>query len=140
MKGLVRQRARMARVRRLQHNLAASRAAEAAGQLRQLEMSSERLAQMRRELVAGQGLATGAALASAGELAMRLDAARAGLGQTIEGARAAVAMREQARLHARREQESAEKLESAAWTAAEELADRKLAKVTRLRVRRTMGE
>jgi hypothetical protein len=106
MTAAVKQRARIARVRRLQHGLAASSAAAAAGQLRSLEYSRERLTQMRCELAAVQGVTSGASMSAAGELGLRLDAARLGLAPTIEAARGAAAAREQARLHARREQES----------------------------------
>lgn len=122
----LKQRARIARVRRLQHGLAASSAAAAVDQLRNLEVSRDRLAQMRGELAAAEGETSGAWLSAAGELAMRLDAARLGLGPTIDAARSAAAAREQARLHARREQESAERLEQAAASAAEAGAERRM--------------
>lgn len=123
MSGALRQRARIARVRRVQHGLAASSAAQAAGQLRDLELSHDRLAQMRRELSAEEGMTSGAWLAAAGELASRLDTARVGLTGSINAARSLAAAREQARLQARREQESAEKLQAAAARAAAEAAD-----------------
>lgn len=126
MSPAVRQRGRVARVRRLQHGLAASSAAAAADELRSLEVSRDRLAQMRGELDAPAGETSGAWLSAAGELAMRLDAARLGLGPTIDAARSAAAARERARLHARREQESAERLEQAAASAAEAGAERRM--------------
>jgi hypothetical protein len=133
MSGALRQRARIARVRRLQHGLAASSAAEAVGQLRNLEFSRDRIARIRSELTAPAGATSGAWLSSAGELAMRLDAARIGLAGIIEAARAQAAAREQARLQARREQESADKLEQAAARAAAEAAE---ARMTRNGARR----
>jgi hypothetical protein len=133
MTAAVKQKARIARVRRLQHGLAASGAAAAAGQLRNLETSRERLAQMRIGLSASQGETSGALLSAAGELAMRLDAARLGLAPTIEAARSAAAAREQARIQARREQESAERLEQAAASAAEASAERRINKSGRRR-------
>lgn len=129
----VKQRARIARVRRLQHGLAASSAAAAVGQLRNLETSRERLVQMRGELTASEGTTSGAWLSAAGELAMRLDAARLGLAPTIDAARNAAAAREQARLQARREQESADRLEQAASAAAEASAERRMNKSGRRR-------
>jgi hypothetical protein len=129
----VKQRARIARVRRLQHGLAASSAAAAVGQLRSLEISRERLGQMRSDLSASQGETSGAQLSAAGELAMRLDAARLGLAPTIEAARNAAAAREQARLQARREQESAERLEQAAARAAQAGAERRMNRTGRRR-------
>ena len=125
MNGLVRQRARIVRVRRIQHGLAASAAAEAAGQVLQLETSRARLGRMRKELQPAEGPTSGAALARLGELAMRLDSARQGLGRSLESARSVAAVRESFRLAARRDQESAEKLERVAIGEAERLAERR---------------
>ena len=126
MNALVRQRARLARVRRIQHGLAATVAAAAAERVQLLETSRERLGQMRAELRPIEGTTDGAALARMGELAMRLDSARIGLAPTIDSARSAAALREAERLAARRDQESAEKLEAAAVRAAEEEAERRM--------------
>lgn len=125
MRNVTKQRARIARVRRLQHNLAAASAAEAASRVQMLEMNQTRLAAMRSELRAGAGIGDGAALARIGELAMRLDGARLGLGRSIDQAKMLAAARESARLAARRDQESADKLHQAAHSAAADLADRK---------------
>ena len=133
MSSALRQRQRIVKVRKIQHALAANAAAEAAGRVRNLELSRERLLQMRAELRPVEGPSSGQALAQMGELAMRLDSARLGLGQTIDSARSAAAMREAERLSARRDQESAEKLEDLAFRAAEELADQKLRGVFRRR-------
>ncbi|MFL6861967.1 MAG: hypothetical protein ACJ8DZ_03095 [Allosphingosinicella sp.] len=140
MNGLVRQRARLARVRRIQHGLAATVAAQAAGRVQMLETSRERLRQMRTELRPVEGPTTGAAMARMGELAMRLDAARHNLGPTIDSARSAAAAREDERRAARRDQESAEKLEAAASRVAEELAEQRLRQSGRGRGRLLQGE
>ena len=124
---MVRQRARIVRVRRVQHDLAAAASAKATAQLKALEHSEERLGLLRQGLGAGQGELTGAALASIGELAMRLDKAREGLGRSITGARVQGATREGVRIAARRDQESAEKLEQRAAAAARRAAERKRA-------------
>ena len=134
------QRQRIVKVRRIQYGLAASAAASAAGRVRSLELSRERLLQMRAELRPVEGPTSGQALAQMGELAMRLDSARLGLGQTIDSARSAAAMREAERLSARRDQESAEKLEDMAFRAAEELAEQKLRGVFRRRARTHSGD
>jgi hypothetical protein len=135
MSALVLQRARIARVRRIQHGQAASAAAEAAGRVQMLEMNRERLRRMRGELHPIAGPTDGAALARMGELAMRLDNARHGLGPTIDNARLAAAARESERLAARRDQESAEKLEKVAIVTAEEAAERRLRQSGRRRAR-----
>lgn len=133
MSALLRQRQRIVKVRKIQHALAANAAAAAAGRVRSLELSRERLLQMRAELKPVEGPTSGQALAQMGELAMRLDSARMGLGPTLESARSAAATREAERLVARRDQESAEKLETIAHRAAEELAEQKLRGVFRRR-------
>lgn len=131
----VQQRARIARVRRIQHGLAASAAAKALGHVEVLENNKQRLGAMRDGLGAEQGSTTGSALASRGELTMRLEAARDSLGTTIAGARAAAKLREQARLGARRQQESADKLEKQAVKAAEGAEAVRSAAPFRLRAR-----
>jgi hypothetical protein len=137
MNALVRQRARLARVRRIQHGLAATVAAAAAERVQLLESSRARLGQMRTELKPVEGPTDGAALARMGELAMRLDSARIGLGPTIDSARSAAALRETERLAARRDQESAEKLEAAALRAAEHIAEQRMKQAGRRRARMT---
>jgi hypothetical protein len=138
MKRLIQQRGRIARVRRIQHGLAASKAAEAAGKVQVIETNQAKLARMRTELKPSSGPTTGAALARMGELAMRLDQARIGLGRTLDSARSAALARESERIEARREQESAEKLQKAARAAAEALAERRPLRSGRLRAR--LGE
>ena len=140
MNGLVRQRARLARVRRIQHGLAATVAAQAAGRVQMLVTSQERLRQMRNELRPAEGPTTGAAMARMGELAMRLDSAGYNLGPTIDSARSAAAQREAERLAARRDQESAEKLEAVALRIAEEEAEQRLRQAGRGRASLFQGE
>ena len=135
MTAALRQRQRIVKVRRIQHALAANAAATAACRVRSLELSRERLRQMRAELKPVAGQTCGQALAQMGELAMRLDSARLGLAPTIESARSAAATREAERLTARRDQESAEKLEETACRAAEELAEQKMRGTFRRRVK-----
>jgi hypothetical protein len=71
---------------------------------------------------------------------MRLDSARYDLGPTIDSARSAAAAREAERRAARRDQESAEKLEAAALRAAEELAEQRLRLAGRSRARLIQGD
>lgn len=132
---LVNQRARIGRIRRIQHGLAAFAAARASDHVQMLEANEAKLKQMRMGLGAATGETSGATLASRGELAMRLESARDGLQGTIAGARAAALLREEARLDARREQESAEKLERMAASAAARAEDRKVGARFRPRLR-----
>ena len=124
---LVKQRARIGRIRRIQHGLAAFAAAKASDHVQMLEANEEKLKQMRLGLATQTGATSGATLASRGELAMRLESARDGLRPTIAGARAAAQLREAARLEARRDQESAEKLEQRAASAAARAEDKRMA-------------
>lgn len=114
----IRQRARIARVRGIQHGIASIAAAKAAGHVQFLEANEQRLKAMREGLAANAGTTCGATLAGIGELAMRLEAAREGLGPTIASAKVAARLREEARIGARREQDCAEKLERKAASAA----------------------
>lgn len=132
---LIRQRARIARVRRIQHDLAALAAAKASGHVQMLETNQQRLKVMREGLVAAPGTTSGSSLSSRNELAMRLEAARDGLGRTIDGARAAASIRERARIGARRDQESAEKLQQKALSTAERREDRRNAARFRPRIK-----
>jgi hypothetical protein len=140
MNGIVRQRARLARVRRIQHGLAASHAAAAADRVQMLEMNRDRLRRMRSELQPIEGTTSGAALARMGELGSRIDGARQGLAVTIESARSAAIAREAERVVARRDQESAERLEQAAVRAAEEIAERRFKQAGRRRASLADGE
>jgi len=140
MNGLVRQRQRIVRVRKIQHGLAASAAVEAANRVAMLEMNQARLVRMRGDLRPSEGPTTGAALARMGELAMRLDAARHGLAPSIESARSLAASLMGEQHVARRDQESAEKLEQAAIGLAEELAERRLQQNARRNGRASQGE
>jgi hypothetical protein len=135
MNRIVQQRGRIVRVRRLQHDLAASAAAEAAGKVQALESSRRRLAEMRSELRAAPGLTSGSGLARLGELAMRLEDARNGLAPSLDNARANAAQKERVRLARRRDQESAEKLQQTAAAAAEALAERQMLRAPRQRAR-----
>ena len=140
MSALVQQRQRIVRVRRIQHDAAASAAVDAAQRVQMIEGNRARLKQMRGELQPLAGLTTGAALARIGELAMRLDEARFGLGTSLDAARVVAATREGERIAARRDQESAEKLKQAAAWAAEEQSERRLRGLGRRRSRFAQGE
>lgn len=135
MTARVRQFARIARVRRIQHGFASAAAVKAAGEAELLESSAARLAQLRAGLGAGAGETSGATLASLGELAMRLDKARAGLSTAISGARSIAQAREAVRLAARRDQESVERLGGKAAATAARLAERRMPVARRPRAR-----
>ena len=114
MKALVAKRARITRVRGVQHMLATSAAASAEAQVASLENNAAKLASLRDSLTLPSGPSTGAILQNRGELAQRLDKARNGLADAIVTARAAAEKKIAERLEARQRQESAAKLDARA--------------------------
>ncbi|USI73720.1 hypothetical protein [Sphingomonas morindae] len=140
MSALVRRRERIARVRRVEHAQAAAAAAAAEAKLAQLETSESRLTQLRSSLSWELGDFSAATLASRAELALRLDEARFGLADAIEGARATAALRREERVEARIRQESATKLSSRAATDIARAAERRAAANARQREPRTLGD
>jgi hypothetical protein len=133
-------RTRIARVRKVQHSLAAAAAARAENHAQMLETSADRLAQLRFSLSIGKGMSNGAAMANLGELAMRLDDARHGLTDAIASARANASQQADIRLEARRRQESANKLEARAAAALEEFLERNAITNPRRKTRQILGE
>ena len=127
MTGLVRRRERIARVRRIEHVLAAGASAAADAQLQTLETSAARVLDLRLSLTTGVGSLTSQTLAAQGELAHRLDLARFGLADAIAGARVTAAARAAERIAARVAQESAERLAERATKEADILIERRTA-------------
>ncbi len=127
MKRAVAKTLRFARVRALQHNLAAVATSKANQQVAALEASMTKLVSLRDGMSPTPGVATGAALAASGEIAMRLDQARATVAVSAASARARAATIRQAQMRARMKQETADRLADRAVRAADELFERKLA-------------
>ena len=139
MTALVGRRERIARVRRIEHALAAGVAAAADAQLAQLESSEARLTDLRCSLSAMTGSFAAETLAARAELALRLDEARFGLVDAITAARATVAVRHDERLEARKRQESADKLGERSAQAAAQTAERRASAEVRVRTPRPLG-
>ena len=127
MKALVARRARITRVREVQHRLAMSAAATAEAQVATLETNAAKLASMRDSLSVASGPTTGAVLQNRGDLAQRLDKARDGLDDAIVSARAAAEQKIAERLEARQRQESAAKLDARAVQALSEWTEARVA-------------
>jgi len=123
----VRKSQRFARVRAVQHNLAAVAAHKAARQVEALEASIGKLVSLRDGMRAAPGTVSGGSLAATGEIAMRLDQARATVAASAANARVRALDFQQARLAARMKQESADRLTGKAIKAAEKQVERKLA-------------
>jgi hypothetical protein len=133
-------RARIARVRRIQHTLAAADATRAETHANMLETSAERLLQLRQSMSVGSGKSDGASLASLSELAMRLDNARIGLTDAIASARANATHHADMRLEARRRQESADKLGARSAQALADFLERNAIVGNRRKTRSTLGD
>jgi len=127
MKALAAKRARITRVRDVQHRLATSAAASAEAQVVNLESNAAKLASLRDSLSVPSGPTTGAALQNRGELAQRLDKARDGLASAIVSARVAAEQKIAERLEARQQQESAAKLDARAARAFAEWTEARMA-------------
>ena len=127
MNAAVRKSQRFARVRAVQHNLAAVAAHKAARQVEALEASIGKLVSLRDGMRAAPGTVSGGSLAATGEIAMRLDQARATVAASAANARVRALDFQQARLAARMKQESADRLTGKAIKAAEKQVERKLA-------------
>lgn len=125
MKSRLAKAKRFARVRTLQHNLAAVTAMRARQQVEALEASIDKLVSLRDALQPAPGPTNAAMLASSGEIAMRLDQARANVAVSVEGARHRAGLAQDARLAARRQQESADRLTDKARRAIEKQIERK---------------
>jgi hypothetical protein len=110
MSNRLRQCLRLTHVRSIQHGLAALASEHAHRRVEALEMSADQLARLRVGFGVEPGFSSGAALASVGEIAMRLDIAREGLAKSISGARDQADIAREARLAARRKQESTQRL------------------------------
>lgn len=134
MKSVVKRRERIVRVRRVQHLQAQAVVAQAETRLANLESSSDRLHRLRESLALTPGMESGATLANAAEMAMRLDGARAGLTDAIVGARAAVDKYAALRLEARIRQESAKRLGEQAARALDAYRERRAAGAGRRRL------
>ena len=127
MKALADRRARVARVRRVQHLQAVSASAVAEGRLTHLQGNADRLAAMRASLAQDLGPTSGAALGNASELAVRLDDARHGLGTAIDSARDVVTLRSAERLGAHIAREGAERLQGRAVAALQDMIEERMA-------------
>ncbi|WBO22115.1 hypothetical protein [Sphingomonas abietis] len=136
MSAIVKRRERIARVRRVEHVMAAGAAAAAESQLESLENSAARVLDLRLSLTTGMGSMLSESLAARGELAHRLDIARFGLADAIAGARAVVATKAAERVEARIRQESADRLVTRAESDADALAERRAAAHVRSRTSR----
>lgn len=136
MKALAERRARITRVREVQHLHAVGEAAAAEGKVVQLEGNAARLAALRMSLTLAPGLTSGASLGNAGEMGLRLDTVRHGLTDAIGAAKAVATARVKDRTAADIRRESAERLETRAVAELQRMIEERMAANIRHRRRK----
>ena len=139
MSNRLRQCLRLTHVRGIQHAVAVMVSQQAQQRVQYLELSEDQLVRLRGGFGAEPGFSSGAALASVGEIGMRLDLAREGLAKSLDGARDEAAIARDARLAARRKQESAKRLGEKAAAQANRKAEKKQAHAVTRRTPRLKG-
>jgi hypothetical protein len=140
MKALAQRRARVTRVREVQHLHAAGEATSAENKVVQLEANAARLVALRMSLAMAPGLTSGAALGNAGEMALRLDTVRHGLTDAIGAAKAVALARINDRTDADIQRESAERLENRAVAQLQQMIEQRMAAGIRHRAKRVMQD
>jgi len=140
MKALADRRARITRVREVQHLHAVSEAAAAEGKVVQLEGNAARLAALRMSLTLAPGMTSGASLGNAGEMGLRLDTVRHGLSDAIGAAKAVALARINDRRDADIRRESAERLENRAVAELQRMIEERMAANIRHRTRKDMRD
>ncbi|MBW8743825.1 MAG: hypothetical protein JF628_05700 [Sphingomonas sp.] len=136
MKALAERRARITRVREVQHLHAIGEAAAAEGKVVQLEGNAARLAALRMSLTLAPGITTGAGLGNAGEMGLRLDTVRHGLTDAIGAAKAIATARAKDRRDADIRRESAERLETRAVAELQQMIEERMMANIRHRARK----
>ena len=138
MRAIAERRARITRVREVQHLHAIGEAAAAEGKVIQLEGNAAKLAALRVSLTLAPGITTGAGLGNAGEMGLRLDTVRHGLSDAIGAARAIALARANDRRDADIRRESAERLENRAVAELQQLIEDRMAANIRHRRRKEL--
>jgi len=126
MRALAERRARITRVREVQHLHAIGEAAAAEGKVVQLEGNAARLAALRMSLTLAPGITTGAGIGNAGEMGLRLDTVRHGLTDAIGAAKAVATARAKDRRDADIRRESAERLETRAVAELQQMIEERM--------------
>jgi hypothetical protein len=140
MKGALKTRQRVLRVRHVQHAMAVAETARARDEADGIERNADRLRKVRNDLFSDPGMATGANFAAMKELAGRLEQAGRQLDGALYDARRKVEAKEGLTLAANRDREIAEKLEDRARADLEEWRENKLAALPRYRRMQRTGD
>ncbi|AEI37491.1 MAG: flagellar FliJ family protein [Zymomonas mobilis subsp. pomaceae] len=133
MKQKLLRRERIARVRHIQHVQAQNDLLRAEGRVNSLVASVERLTEIQDSLTPVTGRVTGATMANAGELMIRLNTAYKDLTNMLTQANHIVARQRQKRIETRIQQETAEKLRDTVKEEAEKTRERRLMTMTQPR-------
>ena len=140
MKGPLKTRQRVLRVRHVQHAMAVAETARARDEADGIERNADRLRKVRSDLFSDPGMATGANFAAMQELAGRLEQAGRQLDGALYDARRKVEAKEGLTLAANRDREIAEKLKDRARADLEEWRENKLAALPRYRRMQRTGD
>ncbi len=140
MKGPLKTRQRVLRVRHVQHAMAVAETARARDEADGIERNADRLRKVRSDLFSDPGMATGANFAAMQELAGRLEQAGRQLDGALYDARRKVEAKEGLTLVANRDREIAEKLKDRARANLEEWRENKLAALPRYRRMQRTGD
>lgn len=140
MKGPLKTRQRVLRVRHVQHALAVAETARARDEADGIERNADRLRKVRSDLFSDPGMATGANFAAMQELAGRLEQAGRQLDGALYDARRKVEAKEGLTLVANRDREIAAKLKDRARADLEEWRENKLAALPRYRRMQRTGD
>ena len=140
MKGPLKTRQRILRVRHVQHAMAVAETARARDEADGIERNADRLRKVRSDLFSDPGMATGANFAAMQELAGRLEQAGRQLDGALYDARRKVEVKEGLSQVANRDREIAEKLKDRARADLEEWRENKLAALPRYRRMQRTGD
>ena len=140
MKGALKTRQRILRVRHVQHAMAVADTARARDEADHIALNVERLARVRGDLFRNSGLANGGSFAAMQELASRLEQAGRQLDGALYDARRKVEAKEAIGMAANRDREVALKLKDRARADLEEWRENKLAALPRYRRMQRNGD
>ncbi|MCE7795627.1 hypothetical protein LWE61_03545 [Sphingobium sufflavum] len=140
MTRLVKKRARLLRVRHVQHMLAVAETSRARDEAAHIESNAERLALMRGELFGATGSLDGATLSAQRELAARLEQAGRQLDGALYDANRRIEQKQALAIAADREREIAERLKDKARRAADDQLEARIAAIPQYRRMQTKGQ
>jgi flagellar biosynthesis chaperone FliJ len=140
VKGALKTRQRILRVRHVQHAMAVADTARARDEADHIALNVERLARVRGDLFRNSGLANGGSFAAMQELASRLEQAGRQLDGALYDARRKVEAKEAIGMAANRDREVALKLKDRARADLEEWRENKLAALPRYRRMQRNGD